>query len=75
MESLLDTILTLVDERRHKASQRYEAAKANANDGMDRQGSIIKMGMNEVLEKQMKDLRDEIEAVICHELGDDWRTS
>lgn len=72
---MLENILSLIEEKRQQANHRYLNAKASADAGMDHQGSTIKMGMNEVIAKQMADLKGEIECIIDEELGADWKTA
>lgn len=72
-KEVLESILATVSERQAQASQRYLVAKASADSAMDRQGSIIKMGMNEAIERQMKGLADDMDAIISEMFGQDWR--
>jgi hypothetical protein len=77
VKELLETILTIVSERRHKHSQQAELAKRNLADA-DRPHLRTRFGnafdYHRSLEARYQSLFDEINAVISEELGDDWRS-
>jgi len=77
VKELLDTIVTVVEERRINAGQAFELAKRNlqdADNSFDRDKFGKLMDFQQVLENRYLSLAAEINDVIKDAVGADWRS-
>lgn len=75
VRELLQTLLTMVDERRHSASQASEVARRRAGDTEDASTKLGYMRHRDEFlrkEKEFKDLTLEMRNVIEEEFGASW---
>ena len=76
MKDLIEAMLTAVAEHRHNHSQlsaKYEEMAADATDRNEK-GSLSQLKkLHEQRAQVYEDLLNELEHIVCSEMGDNWR--